>query len=284
MRENKMKKTIAIGLVVALASMVSARSPFVTLNFNDADGASSLVNSGTAGKKWTQGDTGSLIDTAFSPNNTAGFVGSVSGGNAFSISQKVVEFPKAKSFTIGGWICRTAEMAAVNANIFGNAARGAGFSINMTAAGLYRLSIAPAGGQDGFAHPNGRSKLELNTWTFIAITYDGTKSQDNVTYYSATDTTALKAGATVSLNMGDVPAGVIPLVLGGNPTSFVTGLYDDLRIYISETDATGVLSPSEIKEWMQNSDVGSGSAPEKTIIVGKACTPSFVSTGHHRKI
>jgi hypothetical protein len=125
--------------------------------------------------------------------------------------------------------------------------------------------------------------LELNTWIFIAITYDGTKSQDNVTYYSATSTDALKAGATVSLNMGDVPSGVA-LVLGGNKTSFVTGLYDDLRIYISETDETGVLSPSEITEWMQNSDVGSGSAPKKTIIVGKACPPSFVSTGHYRKI
>jgi hypothetical protein len=147
MKENKMKKTIAIGLVVAAASMVSARSPFVTLNFNDADGASSLVNSGTAGGKWTQGDTGSLIDTAFSPNNTAGFVGSVSGGNAFVINPKAIAFPTVKSFTIGGWIRRTTELAEGNANVFGNAGNGTGFSINMTAAGLYRLSVAPGGGK-----------------------------------------------------------------------------------------------------------------------------------------
>lgn len=279
-----MKKEIALRLAMAWATagLVSASSPFVTLNFNDADGASSLVNSGTAGKNWTQGEEGSLINTAFSPNNTAGYVGSVSGGNAFSINQKALAFPTVKSFTIGGWIRRTTEMTAGNANIFGNAGNGTGFSINMTAAGLYRLSIAPTGGQAGFTPPNGRSKLELNTWTFVAITYDGTKSQDNVTYYSATSTDALKAGATVSLNMGAVPSGVA-LVLGGNATSFVPGLYDDLRIYISETDATGAISPNEVKEWMQNSDVGSGSAPSKPIILGAACPPRFVSIGHYSK-
>jgi hypothetical protein len=286
-----MKKTIAIGLVVVAAGLVSASSPLVVLNFNDADGAASLVNSGTAGGNWIKLAGGSLIP-ASSPNNPAGLAGRAYNYNAFRLSQETT-YPttQAQSFTIGGWLCLESEIPSGSwIYFFSNAKIGMGFGILLWPKGTYSLVVEPTKGPNplGYAPINGQAKIELHQWVFVAITYDGTKTENNVTYYSATDKNSLTVGETVTLSQGAVKLGLQPQVGAqqhDQDSPAVELWVDNLRIYISETDATGVLSPSEIQEWMQSSDTDSKeTAPAKPIILGEACPPDFVRTGTYRNI
>jgi hypothetical protein len=191
-----------------------------------------------------------------------------------------------QSFTIGGWIYLKGERER-EMNIFGNRTSGTGFGIFVNGNGRFSLIVEPGLDGSGTAPTSEEiDRLTPNKWMFIAITYDGTKTANNVTYYSAIGTNSLKVGKTVTLNQGDVTPGTNGLGLGiRNIQENAPDMwFDDMRVYISETDETGVLSPSEIQDWMQNSDTDSGAAPGKPIIVGEACPPNFVRTGTYRNI
>lgn len=252
-----MKTAILLGLVMAWVAAGLAASPVITLNFNDDSGVSSLANSGTAGGVWTQGANGSRIDTVKSPNNTTnGFVGSASGGTAWTLATNQCTIPTLQSITIGGWVCRTGGLSAVNCHIFGNMANALGFSINVKSNTTYRFMAETTGGQDGAAGDNGTAKLDLNVWTFIAMTYDGNLTTNNVKYYTATSTNSLVVGATASLNKGPISQSASSLNLSGfSSANGMPGMYDDMRIYISTNDTSGILSQSEITTWMQSADV-----------------------------
>jgi hypothetical protein len=89
-----------------------------------------------------------------------------------------------------------------------------------------------------------RYKITPGAWTFVAVTYDGTKSTDNMRVYASTDGYNLVLVKTLTHNQGAITAGGDVVKSG---TSFSTGLFDSLRLYGSETDDSGVLSADEIK-------------------------------------
>lgn len=77
------------------------------------------------------------------------------------------------------------------------------------------------------------------TWTFFAVTYDGSASTDNVTWYYATENNAVyvQAGATAthgSLAGGSLAASDSPLVIGDDSTvgaHTYDGTLDEIRLY-----------------------------------------------------
>lgn len=74
------------------------------------------------------------------------------------------------------------------------------------------------------------------TWAFIAVTYDGALTANNVLYYSGSVTTAVaQSGTTGTLNMGPTAANGTDFRVGGTPRSTFdrtpNAYFDDIRVY-----------------------------------------------------
>lgn len=177
-----------------------------------------------------------------------------------------------KSFTAGGWV-NVAAITAGNGAIIGNQSvaetgGGAGTAVN-NKAGFYLLVSGGKAGARVLAQVNDggastTSAIPLGEWVFVAVTYDGTLSENNMKIYTTADASSLTLMGTYSMNAGAVLESKLAVKIGLS----LVGLFDNIRLYGSQTDSSGALAEDEIKAWMQSSDVGSGSAPKKPIILG----------------
>lgn len=81
-----------------------------------------------------------------------------------------------------------------------------------------------------------------NQWVFFAVTYDGTLTASNVSFYRGTPSSnAAQLGTTVSLNKGTVGDNTVPFQVAGTSQSAsdrtATGFFDDVRVYSGVADA-----------------------------------------------
>lgn len=86
---------------------------------------------------------------------------------------------------------------------------------------------------------------EINHWMFFAVTYDGTKSADNVTYYIGTtvENSLTQAGVT-TLAAGKLQPFTGQVVIGNNANGGARpfkGMMDNLAIYGSAEGSAGAL-------------------------------------------
>lgn len=87
----------------------------------------------------------------------------------------------------------------------------------------------------------------LNQWVFFAVTYDGTLSSNNVTFYSGTTSSAAaQLGATLTLNQGVVGDNTRPFQIGNTTQSSAdrtpAGFFDDIRVYSGAGNAAFIES------------------------------------------
>jgi hypothetical protein len=234
---------------------LSTGSTAATLNMRDANNQQRdlhIPNQGVAGF----GDTSFLLDATGMGRNSQ-------GGDAFA--QNVSAISGLTSFTLQGWF-KTINSQAV----FGNQARlyqidsmVLGAPTNST--GTMRLDVVDAGGIGGSAAASGAVFGSGATWMFFAATFDGLSvTGNNLNYYVGTTGSAVSSAGSSRVGPDGTPFGPTLsgsgfLLIGDNGavgTVPMDGFFDDMRIFGSTSDSSGVLSQSQLEAFRGADVVG----------------------------
>jgi hypothetical protein len=197
------------------------------------------------------GLTGATRDRGFK-NRTVEYDGSTLGARA----RFFVEERSARSFTITGWYFLPDGVAMTP---------GGARVLQTDGAEALALIVTPEGGLSlNFGGGSARSRpvfWSTGQWRFFAVTFDGTLSEavePNVRFYAGgmEEPPALVSEEVLLepvgewKGSGEIAVGNMPRK-GGAQSRFkrpFPGTLDNIRILISPEDATGALSPREIKE------------------------------------
>jgi hypothetical protein len=105
--------------------------------------------------------------------------------------------------------------------------------------------------------PIGESSPEYSDadkWIFFAVSYDGTQTSNNVAFYEGTTTTAVtQVGTNQTLNGGSILDDHVFNIgnyVDGNIRPF-DGYLDDVRLFGSASDNSGVISLSQLEALRQ---------------------------------
>jgi hypothetical protein len=243
---------------VFAAADLSARAAvmLVEANFNDSDGLPTLANSGTLGGTFGTVNTVNYSSTTPPSNDGLGY-----SGDFTSIPRPAVTLANNAglqnllSFTISGWILgypvATSPQSPV---IVDNRVGTSGFSLQVVSANAaqQRLRLAVDGAT--VDSPNG--SMTNTAWRFFAVTYDGSVAANNVRFYVGDGTTLSQVGSTLTLNQGAAAAHAGDLFIGRsrNANTATAGYMDNVRIFGSQADNSGVLTLSELNYWMNQPD------------------------------
>lgn len=123
-----------------------------------------------------------------------------------------------------------------------------------------------------FGNSDATAYAAANTWIFFAVSYDGTQSTNNLTFYRGTLDGSLSAVGTASAPAGTVNTNLLatPVLLignnGGNGTLArpFDGWLDNVQIYGSTTDASGALSKNALQSMV--TDVSAAAVPESATV------------------
>ncbi len=206
--------------------------------FGTSGGNPTITNSGIRGD---------CIDYSAAP--AAGSYSTVRYGQIGSDTAFETALIGAQSFTMTGWFNTSGLVANERILDFGNC--------NLITTSDSRLSFY----EDGKTVTDTQSTAIYgadNQWVFFAVTYDGTQSSGNLKYYVGDGATASSLGITKDANFGTLDSasdGMVTYLANRqvNPgdRSF-SGYLDELRIYTSSTDASGVLNAASIEEIRQH--------------------------------
>jgi hypothetical protein len=241
----------------------STGSTAATLNLRDANNQARdlhVPNQGVAGF----GDTCFLLDaTGMGRNNN--------GGDAFA--QNVSTISGLTSFTLQGWF-----KTRTSAESFGNQARlyqsdfgVLGAPLNST--GTMRLDVFDAGGAQGIATASDAVFGATTTWLFFAATFDGTAATgNNLKYYVGTTGSPVTSAGSSRVGPDGTPFGPTFsgsgfFLIGDNGAVGsvpMNGFFDDMRVFGSISDSSGVLSQSQL-EAFRGGDVAG--VPEPSTLV-----------------
>jgi hypothetical protein len=104
----------------------------------------------------------------------------------------------------------------------------------------------------------------------LAISYDGTKTTDNVQFYKGSKTEAVtEIGGPVTLDQGVINVGANQLILGNERDHWAftfDAFMDDVRFWASDTDGSGVIGLAELQE-VHGLDLQNQSVPEPATLV-----------------
>jgi hypothetical protein len=252
----------AVTLIALDAGTARAQTPTLQYNFNEtgtfAIGTGLVTaelaltdSTGTPSDLHTPpggGVSGMAGDRAFDNTASTGMGKGSVGGNAEIPANS---FGPMDSFTYECWY-KASEVPAslarlVDANSFLVEANSAGGVFNFEVNGIYADS--PAG-----------SYTETNQWIFFAVTYDGTKTDNNVAFYKGTMNTAvMQVGGYLSLDGSSVsdPSTLTVGNWSGSDIRPFKGYIDDLRLFSSGTDSSGVLTATQLEN-IRETDVYNG--------------------------
>jgi hypothetical protein len=224
-------------LVVFLCAISTVRADkLIQMNFNDESGNQSLVNAGTISVTGTMVTNVSYSESRPSVDR-AGYSASFNnleaeGLNYISLGDHD-EFDGMTNMTICLWVrpavkvCTSWSQRLLNKGIFG---------WGLTLGGTYVPNLMVDGYTTGILN-NG--DVPLGHWTFIAVTYNGDLTTDNVLSYSG-DGITMSGPTTNTLDRGSVGSNSSELRFGAHTdetgNSF-HGKMDDVRVYNEILDA-----------------------------------------------
>jgi hypothetical protein len=137
------------------------------------------------------------------------------------------------------------------AQLFNNTSSLAGFALADGGSGTLILYVNGTGGFSSTSFTSGG-----DVWTFFAVSYDGTLTSNNLNFYRGTTTTGVvQVGSAVTLNKGVVANDTNGLSIGNNNAAFnrpYDGLLDNMRIFGSSTDGSGVVSLATLESYRAN--------------------------------
>lgn len=254
-------RLILLSALLGLATTASAQTLLLEYKFNDSgttaanSGSLTSLNANLVASDYVtatdlhgasgSGVSGQAGDKAL--DLTIGATGQGSGKTGPAALTGTGGLGTLKSFTLMGWY--KVGSTGNNARLFDNGGVNNGSGITLWMPNTNTLNLTVDGLQTGAVTSS--TLALLNTWVFFALTYDGTTTTNNINLYVGTQSGAITSiAATASSTAGDVAATTVPIVLGngisGNQRP-LNGLMDDLRLYGSATDTTGVLSLSAIE-------------------------------------
>jgi hypothetical protein len=296
-------KTINLTLAsVALltAGALHAATPIMEVNFNDANGDASLANYGSAaGTGSFVGVTPPSYSGTYAPVNAGGYSGSFTGvADSYANFGSISSMNGLSSFTITGWVNPASTQTNTNARLLvykGNLTQSSGIDLFISGAGSASQNLAL--GVDGTLSYAGANLpvLASNSWTFFAVSYDGTKTSNNLIFYVGDANNAVSS-YTTTLNAGAV--GVVAgqqLTIGGcevnstpstpsSTTRNYAGLLDDISVYGSASDATGVLTEMEINAIRLTNDAPNiPEAGSTSLLVGLLAVGSVIMMRARRR-
>jgi len=90
---------------------------------------------------------------------------------------------------------------------------------------------------------------ETNEWVFFAVTYDGTRTSDNVVFYKGKHFSAVVPVATNTLNQGQTYGDSVAVCVGNDINNVYPfdGALDNVRIYGTRYDDVAVLSQADLE-------------------------------------
>jgi hypothetical protein len=250
---------IATGLLVFAVNQVgrAASIPIFEYRFNDSGTTSSSTGSDTTlvnlkdklgAATDLHGAAGSGVsglpgDLAF--NNTA----STMGGTSSTATGGVARQPGKQgtvdgltSFTVSGWFKTDTSQVGNNAILINNLTTG-GFMVRSATNGTLTLEMA-----GGFV-TTPATYTAIGSWVFYAVSYNGTATSNNVTFYQGTTSSApVQVGSTLSLNSGGTGTTTDPISIG-NGSLFNRAMdasMDDTRVYGATSGTGGVLTLADL--------------------------------------
>ncbi len=139
-------------------------------------------------------------------------------------------------------------------------------TVDCTAGSIF-IQVGP-GGQTSAA-----SYTQTGQWIFIAVSYDSTKTSNNVAFYLGTKTGAVVPvgfkGTLGTLNNGTVSQGAHALGIGNDSnvtnTRPLDGYMDNVRLFGSTTDSSGALTQAQL-ERLRELDVAYPSLPAVPLV------------------
>lgn len=174
-----------------------------------------------------------------------------------SIGQRPIEALEGlRSFTILGWANPTSLKISSGGNRIA-------FNLNYSRSGFDlvhlqdgRLRLAVNEWPDGVSNDSSPGKLRAGEWTFFAVTYDSTKSTENVQWYFGGDDTPARPDRSTSYNRGATGKGSGVLTIGNYNESIhqhgkdrqFRGRLRGIQIFGSRTGTSGALTLTDIRK------------------------------------
>lgn len=149
-----------------------------------------------------------------------------------------------ESLTITGWLKPASAVTGAARIVVGKT-----FSVQAGSSGELQFAVIPDSGQP--IHVNSAPRYtEVGMWMFFAITYDGTRTMDNVSFYVGATGAGLELICTGSIDGGKLPPFSGGLEIGNSSAGVrpFQGMIDDLAIYGAENGADGALPQAKIEE------------------------------------
>ena len=259
---NNLFLPFGVCLMIYLCRMVQAQTAILEYKFDETGTtapstgsnvtAVTLRNSAGAATDLHSADSlgvsGLTGDRAF--DNTASSSMGGSGGRADQAD--LVAIDTLTSFTLQGWF-KTDGSTAIGG---GSGSSQAVLLHNTSGSGGSAAGFQLFGqqGDSKLAVDNGNASTseygDTQSWIFFAVTYDGSSTSDNVKFYKGSASSEVTLVATQTINKGQVNSDTSGLGIGnesGNNGSPFDGYLDNVRVYGSQGDNSGVLTLTQLE-------------------------------------
>jgi hypothetical protein len=257
--EYQFNSTIGDGTVtpVSAGTVAAGNATVPNLTMFGDDGLTATNRIGSSGPSGLAGDTALLAATASASKSISKFVGDIA------------QLDNLKSYTVTFWM-KGANISTASDRVFvyGGADGGNVGSIEAeanpgAAPNNFNIKVSNSAQATGGLYT-------ANQWSFVAITYDGSAGAaalNNLLAYAGSPTSFNQSPVFTTTNTtGTLPNPTSQQLLVGNRSSDnarpLGYLFDDLTIYGSKTDSSGVLSPSDLQGVYSNGLSNLSSVPE----------------------
>lgn len=253
--------TVVTAAALAFAAQLAHAAPLLHYNFDEGTGATAAdLGTGTPAP-------GMLVGAAWTTNTPSGTSpaavdssGAATGNLKYVTAGDVDKLDGLSQFTLTTWI-NLQDVPTGNRRLLAKQAAGTfdGFNWNISdpgngdprSAGAFGMRMF-VGGSTAFAFdgvptdPNFVVNAD-NQWAFVAVTYDGTLTSNNTSYYAGYENGPVTLLATTTVNAGTTNPSTAAFTIGHTdaaPTAntSIPGFIDDARVYGS------VLSLAELDE------------------------------------
>lgn len=242
-------------------STLSTGTNTALLNFFNGAGAAADLHAINLG-------VGGVGDTAFD-NRASAVMGAAGPGGRGQHSADDNSIDTLLSFTLQGWFMTEGTTPIGNdAQLINN-----GWSLRAQSNGNLDLQVQGTAGitdvQSAGAFNITGTYTPTQSWVFFAVTYDGSLTSNNVNFYQGAQASSVVLVSTQSLNQGAAVQEAGPLAVGNFSSSSerpFDGLMDNVRIFGSQSDNSGVLTLAELEVY-RVADVNNVPEPSSIFLV-----------------
>ncbi|MEM7476821.1 MAG: LamG-like jellyroll fold domain-containing protein [Planctomycetota bacterium] len=238
--------------------MAQPITPLVEYKFDDPSKADGLISTGSeatslfarlavGGKDTTPrgpsgtGVTGHPDDYGYDLSDATSM--GTGDGNYGRTDGNATFLDNLQSFTLTGWF-KTDGTQAIGDDV--ELFKTDAFKLTAINDGYLRLFVDSHSSSDSIVSTFGHWNAQ-NEWVFFAVSYDGTLIANNVSFYVGSDLTSVLLSSTQTLDRQSVDLNSSRLFLSRQDRPF-DGWLDNMRVYGSSTDASGILSLQQLND------------------------------------